>query len=148
MRQQEIEALKSALKQQLQLYQQMLNIAKEQKEKVSDITFLFASLKQKQELVLKIQTIDDKITDLKNIWKRDKNSLPQDQRSSVEQIFDEISSVLQELLELEGLLSKEINSNKKQLEKQLSQVHAGKKAIKAYYKPNRSDEARFVDRKQ
>ena len=144
----ELQALKDALEKELICYTKMRDISLEQNGRMGDVEFLFSSLKQKQELMIEIQSIEDGIVELKSWWKKEKGSIAKQEKAEVESLFSKIEGILEELLELEGIISEGVKENKEEIEKQLSQVSFGKKAVKAYYAKRSGNEARFVDRRQ
>ncbi len=144
----EAEALIAGLEEELALYRQMLEISNQQVERGGDVEFLFSALKKKQDLVLKIQSVDDRLTELKMWWKQNREGLPGEEKERIVALFDEIEAVVKRLLELEGVLVEQVQRDKDRLEADLSQVNAGKKAVKAYYGKGIGKEARFVDRRQ
>ncbi len=144
----EIVALKQALEKELEAYLKMRQISVQQKERVGDVEFLFSSLRDKQTLMIEIQSIEDGIVGLKDWWKKNKERLQEEESTVIEELFDKIEAVLEELLELEGLITDGVKQNKDDIERQLSHVSFGKKAVKAYYMKKGRNEARFVDRRQ
>ncbi len=144
----EVLALKQALEKELDAYLKMHQISLQQKERVGDVEFLFSSLKDKQALMIEIQSIEDGIVELKDWWKRSKDGLLEKERAVIESLFDKIEAVLGELLELEGLITDGVKQSRDDIEKQLSHISFGKKAVRAYYTKKVKDEARFVDRRQ
>ncbi len=144
----EVVALIAGLEEELDLYRQMLEISNQQVERGGDVDFLFSALKKKQELVLKIQSIDDRLAELKMWWKQNRGDLPREEKERIAALFEEIEAVVKRLLELEGVLVEQVQKSKDRLEADLSQVNAGKKAVKAYYGKGTGKEARFVDRRR
>ncbi len=144
----ELLALRNFLSQERDLYKRMLEISLAQKERAKDVEFLFSALREKQELVLEIEKIDEKMLPLKEWWKVNKDSLSKEERSEVAGLFSEIESILQELLKLEGIIAEKVKESQGEIEKELGKVRTGKKAVKAYYGKTSVGEARFVDRRQ
>ncbi len=144
----EVLALKNFLSQQKLLYQKMFEISLSQKEGKVDVEFLFATLREKQRLVLEIEQLDEKMIGLKEWWKVNKTTLPEEDRIEITRLFSEIEEILQELLKLEGIIAEKVKGNQKELERELGKVSAGKRAVKAYYGKKGARESRFVDRRQ
>ncbi len=144
----EVLALKNFLSQQKMLYQKMLEISLAQKEGGVDVEFLFTTLREKQKLVLEIEELDRKMIGLKQWWKVNKTSLPEEDRIEITRLFSDIEQILQELLKLEGIIAEKVKGNQKELEKELTKVNAGKRAVRAYYGKKGLRESRFLDRRQ
>lgn len=128
------------------LYAELLDLTRQQSESPDVYHDVSGALGRKQEVMRKIDAVGLDFTSLRERWAEARESLPADERAEAAEKIRSLQSTLRELIEVENRWHEKIASRKEETLDQIRKLQGGRKIARAYGRPAREADTRFLDR--
>ncbi len=125
-----------SLKEEYELFKKVYTHAEQERQAITDMDIdrLKVILHEKQDLLDKAHSIDDRIGDLRKVWDEAKEFIRQELSVEIERFITEFSEFMKQLVEFERNNEQIFIEKNKITEKELEQFRVAKQASKAYFK--------------
>lgn len=132
------------------LYLAMAKLAATQNERITagDADGALAVLESKGKLMSALDALEAHTGPWKAEWSTLREKLGPADREKAAILLADIEETLKKLLEVENKIQEALNGSRNKTISEIKKTQIGRQAGKAYLKPNKDDDARFIDKTQ
>ena len=148
-----LRSLEGAFASELDLYRQLEALSVRQLEALErpkpDIDLTVKTMQAKCEIVQQVTSLEKEHSPLREQYSNIRDSIPEESKSKLRELRDELDGILRRLIELEKEGEQRMKESSQQLEKRLLDVTKVKKARNAYSAYQKSyGPSKFLDKKR